>query len=330
MNRYRTFIAAVILCCVTLIPAAGVTFKIASIAPEQSPWGQALNKLAADWARISGGRVILKIYHNGIAGDERSMISKVRIGQLQGMVLTATGLCEINPDFFSICLPALVRTDRELSYVLEKMRPHYESMLRNTGFVPIAWSKAGWVKFFSKRPVMYPSDLKAMKLSVGGQNDMFVQVWKVMGYQAVPVAIPQVLSALNSGMIEAVYSSPLAVGGYQWFGITKHMLDFNVSPFIGSILLSERSWRQVPADLRPKLMEAVREVEVKLDSDTVALENAAVETMRKHGLVIHQVSEDARTQWFKEFGEAYKHLIGSVITQEAYDTINGYVQEIRK
>lgn len=330
MNRYRPLIAAAILWCFTLIPAAGLTIKVASIAPEQSPWGLALNKLAADWARISGGRVTLKIYHNGIAGDESNMISKMRIGQIQGMVLTAFGLCEIDPDFITISLPALVRTDRELSHVLEKMRPHYERMLENTGFVPIAWSKAGWVKFFSKRPLMYPSDLKTMKFSVGGQNDMFVQAWKSMGYQVVPIGISQVLSALNSGMIDALYASPLAVGGYQWFGIAKNMLDFDVSPFVGAILLSERAWKQIPAELRPKLMEAVREVETSLDSDIVELENSAIETMRQYGLVPQPVSEEAKALWFEEFDEAYKYLIGKVITKEAYDTITGYVKEIRK
>ena len=208
----KTAVLLAIFCGVVLSPAFSLTIKMGSVAPEQSPWGTALNRLAAEWSRISNGRVQLKIYHNGIAGDESDMLRKLRIGQLQGVVLTSLGLIEIDPDFIAISMPSLIRDSRELSYVLDKLKPYFAAKLKEKNLAVLGWSKAGWVEFFGKRPILTPDDLKSMKLTIGGQDENFLKVWKLMGYNAVPVAISETLSALNSGMADALYASPLCGG----------------------------------------------------------------------------------------------------------------------
>ena len=65
-----------------------LTIKVGSIAPARSPWDKALRELGREWKKISNGSIRLKIYPGGIAGSEKAMIRKMKIGTLGGAVFT--------------------------------------------------------------------------------------------------------------------------------------------------------------------------------------------------------------------------------------------------
>ena len=92
--------------------------KIGSIAPDRSPWNDALKEIGREWEKISNGQVKLKIYPGGIAGSEEDMIRKMKVGTLGGAVLTNIGLTKINPDAFvlSIALPVPFRKGNDICH----------------------------------------------------------------------------------------------------------------------------------------------------------------------------------------------------------------------
>lgn len=311
------------------LPAAPIVIKVASIAPESTPWGDELNKLAAEWSRVSGGQVKMIIYHNGTAGDEANAFRQLKLGQLQGCVFTSLGLSAVAPEFFSLSAPFLISTDAELDHIISVNRDYMEGLLAKNGLKTLAWSKAGWIRFFSKSAVRVPADMKRLKLANEPSATTLMQAFKELGYHMVPVALPDSLIALNSGMIEALYTSPLTVGGMQLFGIAKYMMSLRLSPFLGAIVISEKAWKRIPADLQPKLLEVTKHTERLLDERILQLEEDAIKTMQGYGLVVTEISDEEKALWLKDVEASMPKAVGSSFDKGMYDRVRAQLEEYR-
>jgi TRAP-type C4-dicarboxylate transport system substrate-binding protein len=103
---------------------ARTVIKLATLVPDGSVWDQALNEMGADWQERSDGRVTLRIYPGGVAGDEPDVVRKMRIGQIHAASLTVTGLAEIDPAFKVFTIPLFWDSYEELLFVLEAMEPY--------------------------------------------------------------------------------------------------------------------------------------------------------------------------------------------------------------
>ncbi len=303
--------------------------KIASVAPENTPYGAALNKMAADWSAATNGEVEVRIYHNGVAGNEEDIIRKIKLGQLQGGVLTSFGLNTITPEMLALSVPFTIRNDGELDAVINGLRPVLEKNIEDKGFVSIAWSKAGWIKVFSRKPVFVPADLKAQKLATNMSEPELTQAFKTLGFNMVPMNMNDILMALNSGMVDAMYSSPLAVGGLQAFGIAKNMATINICPFVGGMVLSRNAWRSIPDKYKPKLMEINKRMEAELNASILKLEDDSVKTMSGLGLVVNTTTPAQQEVWYKETEKGIQSLIGTTFDKTTYDQMMVILNEYR-
>lgn len=331
MNRIlKTFLPLVAaLLVVQAVSAAPVTIKLASIAPQNTPWGSELDNLAKEWATVTNGQVKLVIYHNGAAGDEANMLRQMRLGQLQGCVFTSFGLNLITPEILTLSAPFLVRTNDELDYVLAKNRDYFEGLLNKQGVRTIGWSKAGWVRFFSRKPAIVPGDLKSQKLAIDPTVPTLMQAFKELGYQLVPVSLTDTITALSSGIVDSAYTSPLAAGGMQIFGIAKHMSSFKLSPFLGAIVLSERAWNKIPADLRPKLEATCKAMEKRLENKFAPLEDDAIVTMKKYGLIEDSITPEQLALWIKDVETSIPKSFGTAFDKKTYEMIYAQLTEFR-
>jgi TRAP-type C4-dicarboxylate transport system substrate-binding protein len=314
-----------------LLAAQGwaLTIKLGSVAPVGSPWDNALRSLAADWSRISGGQVELKIYLGGVAGDEPDMIRKMRIGQLQAAAVTSLALNQINPDVLALSTPFLIESDQELDYVLDRTRPYFTGLLEERGFKVLALSKAGWVRFFSRRPVVVPADLKGQKLAVSTGDPSLVDAWASVGFDVVPLGIPDTMVGLQSGSVDATYGTPLLAAGYQWFGPAPRMSGLRVAPVLAAIVVSARVWNQVPEPFRAPMLEAVARVDRRLYEETARLEETAVDVMKRHGLVIDPATPEAMALWQAEMDRGFEHVVGKAFSRATYDRITALLAEFR-
>ena len=323
----RTRLAALML--LLSLPGWALTIKLASVAPIGSPWDNALRSLAADWSRISGGQIEVKIYMGGVAGDEPDLLRKIRIGQLQAAAVTSLALNQISPDVLALSTPFLIDTDQELDYVLEQTRPHFVRLLEARGFHVLALSKAGWVRFFSRRPVIVPEDLKRQKLAVNTGDPELVNAWVSLGFDVVPLGISDTVVGLQSGMVEAAYGTPLLAAGYQWFATANHMSSLRVAPVIGAIVISSRTWEQVPQEFRAPMLEAVARADRRLYQDTARLESEAVAVMTRHGLVTDVVPPEADALWQAEMDRGFELVVGKAFSRSIYDRITSLLEEFR-
>ncbi len=310
--------------------ASAVTLKLASVAPENSPWGAALNRMAADWARISGGQVTLQIYHNAIAGDEPDVVRKMRIGQIQMAVFTSSGLRLLADEVMTLNMPLLIRTEDELDYVLSEVSDVLSSSVQRARFYALVWSKGGWVRFFANAPLTSPASLRRLRLAAAADNQELLQAFRLMGYQAIPVAQNELLTSLNSGMVDAFYSSPIAAAGFQWFARAPYMLDLPVAPFIGGVVVSDRAWNRVPDHLKPQLVAAVVRHVDRLETVMEELETEAISTMQDYGLTVTELSDAQRRGWIDEFERSRDVTVGTVFDEQMYRHIQNLLTEYRR
>jgi TRAP-type transport system periplasmic protein len=308
----------------------GITIKLSSGAPESSPWGMALNRLAADWSRISNGQVTVQIYHNGIAGDEPDVVRKMRIGQIQAGIFTSNGLGILSDEVMTFSMPFLIRTDEELEYVLRMVEDDLSASIEQNRFHVIAWSKGGWINIFSASPLRTPSDLRNVRLAATADNQELLQAFRLMGYQAIPVTRNELLTSLNSGMVDAFYSSPIAAAGFQWFARAPQMLDLPIAPFLGGLIISERAWRRVPDNLKPRLVESARRHVASLDTTMEDLESEAVDTMGRYGLQVVNLTDEERALWIQEFERSRSVTVDSVFDKGMYTSIQNHLEEFRR
>jgi TRAP-type C4-dicarboxylate transport system substrate-binding protein len=309
--------------------ASAQVFRIGSAAPENSPWGRTLNRLAAEWQRISDGRVRVQVFHNSIAGDEADMVRKMRIGQLQSVVLTSTALSSFSDGVMTLSMPLLIRTQDEYDYVFDQVREDLEAQIADDGFRVLTWSTAGWIYVFSKNPVRTPRELQGLKLAASPEEMELVRAYQLMGYQPIPISYSERLAALANGMVNAYMTVPLLAAGFQWFGATPNMLDLRIGPAPGAILLSERAYRRLPSDVRDEMIARAREIASGLDEDILQLEQEAIDTMVDYGLNIVEPTQDEIELWIQELEDSYDVTLGLVFDEALYRRIDGLLDDYR-
>ena len=310
--------------------SGAIVIKIASIAPGRSPWDKALERMAREWERISNGTVQVKIYPGGIAGSEQDMIRKMRLGVLQGGVFSNMGLAKIDHSLTVLSIPFLFHSREEFVAVFERMKPSFEKTIEGKGFKTMLWTQAGWVNFFTKTAVADPDDLKRLKISVTEDFPELEQVWKKMGYEVVTSGPNDLMIHLQSGVVSAAYLPALLAGSGQYFALIPHMLSPSLAPLVGGLLLSDRAWASIPADLRQPFLDAVAGAAEGLYEETMSLEADAIGMMKDNGLVVHDPPPAALAKWREVVARATEGFVGPVFSKEIYDRIIGYVREYRK
>jgi TRAP-type C4-dicarboxylate transport system substrate-binding protein len=316
-----------------LLPArsqAQQVIKLGSLAPADSPWDKALLKIALEWQTISRGRVTLKVYSGGIAGDEPDMIRKMRINQLQAAAMTGSGLGKIHPNFLVYQLPFMARDDEELQYLFDRLRPRLEKEIQEKGFVLLAFTRSGWLRFFSKTKMLTPEDMAKLKFFVMEGSPEVDQAWKEMGFHIVPLPANDAFAGLQSGMVDVFTASPLTAAALQWFALAPNMTDFNWSPLTGALVITSQAWRRIPAELRSELQKAAEGALEGLTGEVEKVEAQAIEIMKKNGLIIHKVTPAQLEQWQKLVENGLKILLDNPISADIYEEARGILEEYRR
>lgn len=285
----RWFILAALGWSVSAGGSIAQVIKLGTVVPEGSPWHDTLLDISHQWKEISNGKVLVRIYAGGVAGDEPDMLRKMRIGQLNAAALTSVGLISVVPDIEALTFPMEVRTDDEMDFVLDQVGPTIERQLEQKGYKVLTWSTAGWVQFFSKRKVVTPQDLRQHKLFFWGSDTVYTALLKDLGFTPVSLSVTDLLPSLQTGVVDAFAAPPAAALSFQWFGLTGHMSDLHWQPMISVTVISMKTWNGIPADLRPELERVAREAGKTLRRRSRELEVDAIEAMKAHGLTVNHV-----------------------------------------
>jgi TRAP-type C4-dicarboxylate transport system substrate-binding protein len=309
---------------------APLIIRMATLVPDGSSWHLILKQTAERWKQASGGRVTVRLFPGGVAGDDPDVVRKMRLGTLNAGVLTSVGVAEIDKSVYAMGIPLMYESYDEVYWVHEKMRSKLEASLEAKGFVVLNWVDGGWVHFFTKRPVAVPDDLRALKLFSWAGDAEAVEVWRSAGFNPVPLPSTELATALQTGLVEALGSPPQVAVISQFFNQAKNMTALRWQLLQGATLVSKTTWEKVPADVRPQLMEIAREAGTQLRKEVREAESRDVAAMQKRGLSVVPVSAAQKAEWQKLTESLYPRIRGKIVPAEAFDEAMRYRDEYRR
>jgi TRAP-type C4-dicarboxylate transport system substrate-binding protein len=313
-------------------PAEAVSnqLRIGTLAPKNSLYHRQLQAVGEVWRTAQGSNAKYLIYTDGSQGGEAELTRRMRIGQLQGALISVVGLREIEPSIAALQnLPMLFKSWEEVDYVREKMRTSMERKFLDKGFVVLAWGDSGWVRFFSKEPAFRPADYKKMKFFAWGSESEQQEIMKSLGYTPVPLETSDILPAIQTGMINVVPSTPYFALASQIYSTAPNMLEINWAPIVGALVITKTAWD----DMSPTTQQAVRAASDKagLEMRTQArLEvDEAVAAMKKRGLIVNKPNAAQQKEWAELADKLYPRIRGSMVPAETFDEVFAHLKAYR-
>lgn len=302
-----------------------VTVKLATLAPDGSAWHKILKEMGNEWRERTDGRVTLRIYPGGVAGDDPDMVRKIRIGQLQAGSLTVAGLGDIDPGFAAFSIPLFFDSEEEFSFVLDKLTDELRARAEAKGYILLHWGHGGWVHLFSKTPIKSVDDLRKVKLFTWAGDDRVFQAWKGAGFRPVALAATDIITGLQTGLIDGLPTTPLYALSLQLFKHTDYMLEPGIAPLVGATVISKKAWNKISERDRGVMLQAAERVQQRLMEEIPRIDLEAIEEMKKRGLVVLGVeSEENLAEWRKTAKSLEAEMSGTIVPEDMIEKARRY------
>lgn len=292
--------------------------KVGVLAPEGTGWAKNIKKMASEIKDATKGNVEFKIYYGGSQGDEQDVLRKIRLGQLQGGIFTGKTLGEINGDVRVIEIPFTFNHNREKALkTLQAMEPYFDQKFAEKKFKSLATFEIGQVYFVTQKKVQDLNAIKSLKIWSWDGDPIVTNMFESMNLTGVPLALPDVLASLSTGIIDAAYAPPIGMIALQWNTKVKYMIDFPVSYSIGAFVMTSDSWAKVsPADQKIT-MDIAKKYEKEINMGNVKDNEDALNSMKAQKIEFLKFS-DADVKVAKGYRDAMvKKLTGKLFSPEA-------------
>lgn len=310
--------------------AADKQLRIGTLATKNSLYHRQLMELGEAWRTAQGGNAKYLVYPDGSQGGETDMVRRMRIGQLQGGLLSVVGLREIEPSIAALQnMPLMFKSWEEVDYVREKMRPAMEKKFLDKGFVVLAWGDAGWVRFFSKEPAVRPDDFKKMKFFAWGSEIEQQEIMKSLGYTPVPLETGDILPSIQTGMINAVPSTPYFALATQIYTTASNMLELNWAPIVGALIITKKAWDELTPEGQAAVREAGAKAGVQLRAKARQEVDDAVDAMKKRGLKVNKPNAEQMQEWNTLADSLYPRVRGKMVPADTFDEVVGHLKAFR-
>lgn len=269
---------------ITHAGAKQTKIKVAHIAPEGSTWDRVLKEFNEELKEKTDQRVSLQIYSGGVAGDEKTVLSKVRIGQLDGGVFAGPSMGQILPEVRILDLPFFLTNEGEFERVRTGLTPYFKKGFAEKGFVHIGWIDIGFVYFYSAKPIHNLKELQKTKVWTWEGDALSQTCLEEIGVSPVPLSIVDVMMGLNTGMIDTVYITPMGAVSFQWYVRTKYQTSTPFG-FITTALLVRKSTFEKLSQEDQNTMTTLFEKHFKGLSQLIRKQNIeATEVMEKRSI----------------------------------------------
>jgi len=298
-----------------------VQLKIATVAPENTSWMKTMRDIDATVRKETGNAVGFKIYPNGVMGDEPVVLRKIRSGQLQGGGFTGRGLGSIQPALRVLEVPFLFDNYAQVDQARAALDARLEGLTKEAGFTVLGWADVGFVYLFSRQPIATQADLGSAKVWVWEGDPLAEALFHAVGVVPVPLPITDVVTSLQTHLVDCVYTSPLACIALQWFTRVSHYTDVPVTFATGAVVVSNAAFEKVPVEHRETVLRICREKFRALTLRTRQEDTEALREIAKSGVkpVAVAAPELAR---FEALGKGVsREQVGKLYPQELLDAV---------
>jgi TRAP-type C4-dicarboxylate transport system substrate-binding protein len=322
MKRYASAILLVFFLVSSASPLSAKTIlRLGTLVPNGSAWHKIIQRMGAEWQKATNGEVTLRVYAGGVVGDESEMIRKMRIGQLQAAAISNAGLAEIDPRAYAVMLPMMFESYEEWDYVRQKINPILEEKLKESGFIVLAWSDAGWVYFFTNEKMTRPEELKKMKLAASATEPTTVNIFKWAGFNPVPISNVDLITGVQTGLIDAAYMPIMLAEASQFYRQAKNMTDMKWAPLQGAVVMHENGWKRLTPEQQKQVLTIAQDAGEELKRNIREHEERSLNAMKSRGLQVWPVDEEAAAEWRRAAESAYSRIRGKMVPPEIFDEV---------
>ena len=311
-------------------PEGGTVIKFATLAPDGSTWMKAMKLFTDEAAAKTAGRVKFKIYAGGVSGDEKDVVRKIRLGQLQAGGFTGVGIGEIAPEARLLDTPFLFKNSREIDHVYKTMDGDFRKIFESRGYVLLGWAEVGIVNIFSNSPITKPEDLRNIKIWLWEGDPIAEAMFAAMKVKPIPLSVTDVMTSLQTGMINSVYGSPLSVIALQWFARMKYVFSLPITNAEGAVLLSKKAFDSLSKADQKTLMDLGDKHFRALTLQSRKDNDESIKILKAKKLVFTDPASPAVTAEFEKAGqEARMALVGKLYSKELLDKVENALKAFR-
>ena len=306
------------------------TIKFASISPEGTTWMNVMHEYDAAVRKESNGRLGFKMYPGMTQGDEKTVVRKIAIGQLHAAGFTGVGLGEIAPKIRILDTPFLVRNSAEIDNLYTVLEDDFRAAFEENGYVVLGLVEIGFVYIFSASPIQKLEDVQKVKMWVWEGDPVAETAFTSMNIKPIPLSIDNVRTSLQTGLVNAFYTTPYACISLQWFSQTKYMVDFPLTCSNGAVVISKKYFDNLPSDLQEILIRNGKKYMAQLTvlgrKDN---ENSLVE-LKKRGIIFTKVDEKNAKEYMETGARARKLLVGKLYDEAFLNKVESTLEQYRK
>jgi TRAP-type C4-dicarboxylate transport system substrate-binding protein len=305
------------------------TIKFATVAPEGSTWMNIMREYDATIRKESGGRVGFRVYAGQVMGDESAVLRKIRVGQLQAGGFTGVGLGDVAPMVRILDTPFLVHSPDETDYLTETFGKEFEAAFEEGGYILLGWAEVGFVHVFTKKKISKPEDLSTLKMWTWEGDPVAAAAFSALDMNPIPLSITDVYSSLQTGLIDAFYTPPLAALALQWFTQVKYVVSVPLANSAGAVLLSKRYFDKMPKDLQEIVLRNGRKYMAELTTLSRQDNAKAMETLVRQGIEKIPVEAKDLGKYVNAGEEARQALAGKMYSKQFLERVEQALRSYR-
>ena len=305
--------------------------KVATLAPDGTAWMSEMRKSARIIEKRTGGQVRFKFYPGGVMGSDRNVLRKIRIGQLQGGAVSSGAVAGIYPDSQIYGLPLLFRSYGEVDYVRSRMDGLIIKGFERRGFVSFGIAENGFAYLMSNNPIRRVDDLKGQKVWVPEGDPISRTLFETAGRSPIPLALSDVLTGLQTGLIETVGTSAIGAIALQWHTAVKYLTDTPLLYTYGMLVIDQRAFRQLKTEDQAIIRDVLEQRVVELNKQNRRDNESARKVLNNHGITFLHPSPKELDKLRSIAVEATRRLAKKKIyTPAVLETLQRHLSDYRK
>ena len=306
------------------------TLKIATLAPEGSFWMVEMRAGAKLIEERTEGRVKFRFYGGGVQGNDNQVRRKMRIGQLHGATFTSGALGQFTSAAEVYSLPMTFLNMEEVEFVRERMDGKIRQALEESGMVNFGLSGAGVGYMMSNTPVRTLTDMSGQKTWVQEGDKIAYEAFKALGISPVTMPLTDVLTGLQTELLDSVTVSPVGAVVLQLHTKLKYVTDLQLSYVYGALVIDGKHFGKLSEADQAVVREVLEGIIARIDAASVTDNTDALQALRDSGLefVAPDPSEIAR--WRDKVAESNRAMAAQgVVPAELMDEMLAHVAEYR-
>ena len=288
--------------------ASAKTFKIATVAPDGTSWMNSMRAAGKTIKERTEGRVKFTFYPGGVMGNDKTVLRKIRIRQLHGGMISSGSLAEIFPDILVYNLPFAFKSFADVDYVRARMDGYILAGLERKGFISFGLTEIGFAYLMSNRPLRSVEHLKGQRVWVPEGDIVSRTAFEAVNVSPVPLSLIDVLTGLQTGLVDTVGASPVGAIALQWHTRVKYLTDTPLVYVFGSLVIQRKAFESLSPSDREVMREVIRGTLRKLGHRARQDNASALIALRKQGIRFVTPPTEMLDEWKGKVAKAMDRL----------------------